>query len=388
MDDGMTHHCVASVSEVQEFDIIQLGFVFFCFFGNLIQKQIRLPAANYFNFSPVEMKCLRQEARGHEAPLASNDKRTRPSRWHPKRLSDKYTQASHNLQFLLKRWTSLGVRGQLLRSSACTDRKRSILRGHAGTTQVDFEGVAGNRDWAAVTASLCILAHVAQSCCTQAARMLESRSSTCMWSARCESGTLCRFFFERLRCFQVVLCRPFSFLWRIISQKCPHQLFWPSLDRLRRHRCLRSSIAQRRSPELRANGEIHKHVRTLRRAQTRQLSERSLERCFAAERNPVRVVALSTVKRSVEVHRFIIAHCCTAALAECTWCKFDSSSLASWAREGTHGNHKMAICRAAASQSFRSTVREGRRKLVFVRWRRLPWAHPGAPAGAPWIRNL
>ena len=80
--------------------------------------------------------------------------------------------------------------------------------------------------------------------------------------------------------------------------------------------------------------------------------------------------------------------CCAAALAACMWCKFDSSSLASWAREGTHGNHKMAICRAAASQSFRSTVREGRRKLVFVRWRRLPWAHPGVPAGAPWIRNL
>ena len=54
----------------------------------------------------------------------------------PKRLSDKYKQASHTLQFILKRWTSLWVRGQLLRSSACTDRKRSILRGHAGTTQV------------------------------------------------------------------------------------------------------------------------------------------------------------------------------------------------------------------------------------------------------------
>ena len=56
-----------------------------------------------------------------------------------KRLTDKYTQASHNLQFILKRWTSLGVRGQLLRSSAYTDLKRSIHRGHAGTTQVDFE---------------------------------------------------------------------------------------------------------------------------------------------------------------------------------------------------------------------------------------------------------
>ena len=32
-------------------------------------------------------------------------------------------------------------------------------------------GVARNRDWVAVTASLCILAHVAQSCCTQAARI-------------------------------------------------------------------------------------------------------------------------------------------------------------------------------------------------------------------------
>ena len=72
--------------------------------------------------------------------------------------------------------------------------------------------VARNRDWAAVTASLSILAHVAQSCCTQAARMPKSRSSTCMLSARCESGTLCRFVFERLRSFQVVLCRPFSFL--------------------------------------------------------------------------------------------------------------------------------------------------------------------------------
>ena len=112
--------------------------------------------------------------------------------------------------------------------------------------------VARNRDWAAVTASLSILAHVAQWCCTQSARMPKSRSSTCMWSAWRGSGTLCRFVFERLRYFQVVLCRPFSFLWRIISQKCPHQLFEPSLDRLRRHRCLRSSIAQRRSPELHA----------------------------------------------------------------------------------------------------------------------------------------
>ena len=62
-------------------------------------------------------------------------------------------------------------------------------------------------------------------------------------------GTLCRFVFARLRSFRVVLCRPFSFPWRIISQKCPHQLFLPFLDRLRRHRCLRSSTAQRRSPE-------------------------------------------------------------------------------------------------------------------------------------------
>ena len=39
----------------------------------------------------------------------------------------------------LKRWTSLGVRRQLLRSSACADLKRSILRGHAGSIPVDFE---------------------------------------------------------------------------------------------------------------------------------------------------------------------------------------------------------------------------------------------------------
>ena len=57
--------------------------VFLFFFGlNLIQKQIRLLAANYFHFSPVETKCLWQEARVHEARQASNDKRTRPSRWH------------------------------------------------------------------------------------------------------------------------------------------------------------------------------------------------------------------------------------------------------------------------------------------------------------------
>ena len=43
--------------------------------------------------------------------------------------------------------------------------------------------VARNRDWTAVTASLSILAHVAQSCCTvmlHAAGILKSRSSTCM----------------------------------------------------------------------------------------------------------------------------------------------------------------------------------------------------------------
>ena len=108
------------------------------------------------------------------------------------------------------------------------------------------------------------------------------------------------------------------------------------------------------------NGETHKHVRILRRAQTRQLSERSLERSFAAERNPGRVVALSTVKRSVEVHRFNIAHCTRDRLLYCCSSmqlarganSTAAHALASWAREGIHGNHKMAICRAAASQSF------------------------------------
>ena len=38
---------------------------------------------------------------------------------------------------------------------------------------------------------------------------------------------------------------------------------------------------------------------------------------FAAERNPGRVVALSTVKRSVEVHRFIAAHCTRDRLLYC-----------------------------------------------------------------------
>ena len=51
---------------------VRYHLVRFCvclFFGqNLIQPQIRLPAANYFHFSPVEMKCLGQEARVHEAP--------------------------------------------------------------------------------------------------------------------------------------------------------------------------------------------------------------------------------------------------------------------------------------------------------------------------------
>ena len=146
-------------------------------------------------------------------------------------------------------------------------------------------------------------------CCTQAARMLKLRSSTCRWSARCESGTLCRFFFERLRYFQGVLCRPFSFLWRIISQKCPISCSsLLSTVSVAIVVCARRSLSADRLNCTR-NGEIHKHVRTLRKAQTRQLSERSLERSFAAERNPSRVVALSTVKRSVKVHRFIIAHC-------------------------------------------------------------------------------
>ena len=294
-------------------------------------------------------------------------------------------------------WNFLFACGAWVATPFCLEAFRNTkISSHEPVSGEKYENgyfVARNRDWAAVIASLCILAHVAQSCCTQAARMLKSRSSTCMWSARCESGTVCRFFFERLRYFQGVLCRPFSFLWRIISQKCPISCSsLLSTVSVAIVVCARRSLSADRLNCTR-NGEIHKHVRTLRKAQTRQLSERSLERSFAAERNPGRVVALSTVKRSVEVHRFIIIMHRTlyersTALAECTWCKFDSSCLASWAREGTHGNHKMAICRAAASQSFRSTVREGRRKLVFVRWRRLPWAHPGTPAGAPWIRNL
>ena len=75
----------------------------------------------------------------HEASKASN-KHT-PSWTAPKLLSDKSTQASNHLHAFSRRETSLGVRGQMLRPPACTDPKRSILRGqfHAGTTQVDFE---------------------------------------------------------------------------------------------------------------------------------------------------------------------------------------------------------------------------------------------------------
>ena len=65
---------------------VRYHLVRFCvclFFGeNLTQSQIRVPAANYLHFSPVEMMCLWQEARVHEVPQASNDKRTRPSGWH------------------------------------------------------------------------------------------------------------------------------------------------------------------------------------------------------------------------------------------------------------------------------------------------------------------
>ena len=58
-------------------------FFFLLVFGqNLIQPQIRLPAANHFHFSNVEMKCLWQEAHVHEALQVSNDKRTRSSGWH------------------------------------------------------------------------------------------------------------------------------------------------------------------------------------------------------------------------------------------------------------------------------------------------------------------
>ena len=57
-------------------------------------------------------------------------------------------------------------------TSQLTNRTRS--QSFLNTT---FRHVARNRDWAAVTASLSILAHVAQSCCMQAARMPKSRSS-------------------------------------------------------------------------------------------------------------------------------------------------------------------------------------------------------------------
>ena len=159
--------------------------------------------------------------------------------------------------------------------------------------------------------------------------------------------------------------------------KVPHQLFLPFLDRLRRHRCLRSSIAQRRSPELHAKRRDSQAC-----SDFAQSTDKAALRAFSREEFCSRAEswscgrALSTVKRSVEVHHniahctrdrllYCIQSCCARALA--AWCKFDSSSLASWAREGTHGNHKMAICSGAASQSFRSTVREGRRKLVFMR---------------------
>ena len=81
--------------------------------------------------------------------------------------------------------------------------------------------------------------------------------------------------------------------------------------------CARRSLSADRLNCTR-NGETHKHVQISCRAQTRQLSDRSLERGFAAERIPGHVVALSTVKCSVEVHRFNIAHCTRDRLLYCT----------------------------------------------------------------------
>ena len=89
-----------------------------------------------FSFSPVEMKCLWQEARVHEAPQASKDKRTHRPGWFWNGFQTSTRKRAILLQFILKRWTSLG---QLMRSPACTDHKRSILRGHTRTKQVDFE---------------------------------------------------------------------------------------------------------------------------------------------------------------------------------------------------------------------------------------------------------
>ena len=70
-------------------------------------------------------------------------------RWNPSGLLwQTYLRRHRNcfqtrpLQAFPKKWTSLGVRGQLMQSPACTERKRSILRGQSSRrnyTQVDFE---------------------------------------------------------------------------------------------------------------------------------------------------------------------------------------------------------------------------------------------------------
>ena len=143
MDNGTTPHCVASVSEVQGCDIIQLGFVFFFFFFTKSNSTTDSSSCcKLFSFFTCWDENLMSLTRGTCAwsPAGLQWQTLTPFKMAPKRLSDKYTQASHNLQFILRRWTSIGVRGQLLRSLACTDRKRSILVGHAETTQVDFEG--------------------------------------------------------------------------------------------------------------------------------------------------------------------------------------------------------------------------------------------------------
>ena len=96
---------------------------------------------------------------------------------------------------------------------------------------------------------------------------------------------LCRFVFKRRWSFQVVLCRPLSFLLSHNLAKVPPSAV-PSIVSVAIVVCVVDHSAQI-TLNCTQKGETHTHVRILRRAQTRQLSERSLERSFAAERIPV-----------------------------------------------------------------------------------------------------
>ena len=165
----------------------------------------------------------------------------------------------------------------------------------------DTYDLARNGDWAVVTAPRNILAHVTRCVNVEVAFEWVHTCSPCMWNARIGKVVPHPSFLNMWWSF----CAPHTLLPLLKLYLAKVSPWCGYFVRPHGHRCLRSSIAQRRSAWTCEMERFTWQVGILRWMQMRQLSKRSLkEFCNWAFEIPGRVVALSTAKLVHQIAAF------------------------------------------------------------------------------------